>query len=104
MSFWTDLEASIAAEAKVLEADIVKAATFLKPLVEAAAADIGKAALQAVLQQAPAVLTGQEKLSAAVSSVKATLASAGKTAATSVIEAGVQEAYDQAALLAHPAS
>lgn len=103
MSFWTDVESAIAAQAKILLADIVAIGKFLKPLIIAGAAEIGQAALQAVIAQAPLVLSGSEKLSAAVASVKATLAASGKTAATSVIEAAVQEAHDQAALLAHPA-
>lgn len=102
MSFWTDLEAAIAAELQKIKASVIAAAKDLKPVVVAGAEEVGTAAVQAVMAQAPALLSGQEKLSAAIASVKTTIAATGKSAATSVIEASVQEAYDQAAILAHP--
>jgi len=104
MSFFTDLEASIAAEAKVLEADIVKVAQYFKPLVLATSTELGTLALNAVLAQAPAVISGQEKLSAAVTSVSSTLTSAGKTAGLGLIETAVQAAHDYVASLPKPAT
>ena len=97
VSFFSDLEASIVAEAKVVEADLVKVEHFFIPLIEAAAAEIGKAALNAVLAAAPLVLTGQQKLSAAVASVQATLLASGKTAALGLIATAVQAAHDYVA-------
>lgn len=98
MSFFTDIESAIVAEAKVLEADVVKALPFIEAVGKATAQELGTAALQAVLAQAPLVISGSEKLSAAVSSVGQTLAADGKAAALSDTEIAVQAAYNQLGL------
>jgi hypothetical protein len=94
MNFFASLSASISAGIKALGAEIQKFAAFLKPLVVATAEEIGQAALQEVLVQAPLVISGQEKMNAAVASVKTTLATSGKAASLTLIQAAVQEAHD----------
>lgn len=94
MSFWTNLETAIEADVKAAEAEIVKIATAIKPLLIASAEELGNIALQAVLTQATSVVSGQEKLNAAVSTVVTTLATAGKAVAVSTAEAAVQVAYN----------
>lgn len=94
MSFWTDLETALATTAKSVVAELSTIATNIKPLIEAGAEEIATVALNAVAQQAPLVLTGQEKLSNATSAVITTLATQGKSVAASVAEASVQSAYN----------
>lgn len=94
MSFWTDVEAAISAEIKVLEADVTKALPFIKTLAVATATELGQAALQAVVAQAPLVISGAEKLSGAISAVGQNLAATGKAAALSDTEIAVQAAYN----------
>jgi hypothetical protein len=98
MNFFASLSASISAGIKALGAELQKFASFLKPLVIATAEEVGQAALQEVLVQAPLVISGQEKMNAAVANVKTTLASTGKAASLTLIQAAVQEAHDQLAL------
>jgi hypothetical protein len=94
-SFFSSLGASISAGIKALGAEIQKFAAFMKPLLVASAEEIGTAALAQVLVQAPLVISGQEKMTAAVANVKTTLAASGKTAGLSLIQAAVQDAHDQ---------
>lgn len=94
MSFWTDLEAAIKAEEKVLEADIQKILPQIKTVVEADAVTVGKAALAAVIAQAPAVISGSEKLSAATSAVVTSVTASGKSILASTAETAVQTAYN----------
>lgn len=94
MSFWSDVGAAIAAEAKVLEADVVKALPFIKQVALATATELGQVALQSVLTAAPLLISGKEKLSTAVAATGQALANAGKAAALSDIEASVQASYN----------
>ena len=59
-------------------------------------------ALLSVAAQATSVLTGQEKLNAAVSNVVSTLASQGKAVLASTAETAVQTAYTMASTLVTP--
>lgn len=104
MSFFSDVGSEIAVAVKALGADVVKFANYLKPLIVADAKSLALAALQAVITQAPLVISGAEKMTAAVASVKTTLASDGKTAELGLISAAVQDAHDQLALAANPTS
>ena len=112
MSFWTDLETTVETEANKVWGDIVAIEKELAPLAIATAEDIGKAALQAVLGQAPALLSGKEKMAAAVAFVINLLATQGKAAVATLIEAAIQAAYNmistiipaqKSALVAHAA-
>ena len=94
MSFWTDLESAISAEAKALEAKLAQAYQYFKPLVQATAQELGSLALNAVLTEAPAVISGQEKLGNAINNVKSQLLAQGKTAGLGLIETAVQAAHD----------
>lgn len=94
MSFWSDLGASITAEVKVLESQAIALVQHFKPMIEADAASLGKAAVAAVLAQAPLLISGQEKLSGAISSVSSTLAAQSKTAGLALIESAVQASYN----------
>lgn len=102
LSFWTDVGNEIAVAVKALGADVVKFATYLKPLVIADAKTLAITALSAVIAQAPLLITGQEKMTNAVASVKTTLAAAGQTAELSLIQAVVQDTHDQLSAAAHP--
>jgi len=102
-SFWSDVEAAIAAEATKLKAEVEAALPFIKTLVVATAQELGSAALQAVVAQAPLLISGQEKLSGAISSVGKTLAADGKAAALTDTQIAVQAAYNQLGLGKAPA-
>lgn len=102
MSFWTDLEASIETAAKAAEAKVAAVYQYFKPLIVATAEELGTLALNEVLAQAPQVIAGTEKLSAAVSNISSTLASAGKTASLSLIQTAVQAAHDYVATIPKP--
>lgn len=102
MSFFSDISLAISAGIKALGADLSKFATAIKPVVVADAEAVGAAALAAVVQQAPLVLSGKEKLNAAITSVQGTLTAAGKTASLTVISAAVQEAHDLLSQAVHP--
>lgn len=103
-SFMSQLEAELAAGAKALETDIAGAAQFFGPVVTASAADLAQAALTAVLQQAPALISGQQKFSAATSAVVTSLGTAGKAVALADAQVAVQAAYNAISSIAHPAA
>lgn len=97
MSFWTDFDTALESALVKAETAVKAAYQYFKPMVEAGAAEVATAALNAVLAQAPLVITGGEKLSAATASVVSTLATTGKAVATSVAEAAVQAAVNKLA-------
>ena len=105
-SFWSQFTAFLNAAVAAAKTEIEAIAAKVKPLVEAGAEEIAHAALQSVLTQAPLVLSGTEKLSAATANVITTLASTGKSVAAGVAEAAVQSAYSTvaASLAPKPAS
>lgn len=103
MSFWTTMESAISAALKAAEAEVAAIATKIKPLIEASAEEVGQVALQSVLSQATSVLSGQEKLSAATSSVVSTLATQGKAVLASTAETAVQTAFNMIAASLTPA-
>ena len=94
MSFWTDFETQIAKDAKAIEAELLTIAQNIKPLIIAGFEELATLALNAVATEAPKVLSGQEKLSNAVSTVVTSLGASGKSVAVSVAEAAVQSAYN----------
>ena len=96
MSFWVNLESAITTGLKAVEAELIALAGKLAPLVEASAEEIAQIALQSVLTQATATISGKEKLSAAVSNVVSTLASQGKSVLASTAETAVQTAFNMA--------
>ena len=98
MTFWSDVEAAISAEAKVLEADVAKAMPFIKTVAVASAQQLGSAALQAVVAQAPLLISGQEKMSGALASVGSTLAAKGVAVGTADAQIAIQAAYNQLGL------
>lgn len=94
MSFWTDFQTELTAAVAAAKAEITAVEQYFVPKVEAAASEIASVALTAVLTQAPLVLSGAEKLSAATSSVISTIASNGKTVAIGIAETAVQAAVN----------
>lgn len=94
MTSWAQLEAFLKAEAAKVGPAINAIAKFFKPMVEAGLEEIATAALNAVMAQAPAVISGQQKFSNAVSDVVTTLGQTGKTVATSIAQVAVQQAYN----------
>jgi hypothetical protein len=102
MTSWAQFEAFLKAEAAKAAAAINAAARFFKPMVVAGAEELAKAALASVLEQAPKVISGEEKLNAATSSVLTGLASQGKSIGLSIATAAVQAAYNQVSVQLHP--
>lgn len=94
MSFWTDFTTALSGYVAKAETEIKAVEQYLEPLEVAGADEVASAALTAVLQQAPQVLSGTEKLSAATASVVSTLATAGKSVAVNIAETAVQAAYN----------
>lgn len=105
-SFWSQFTAFLNSAVAAAKTEIETIAAKVKPLVEAEAEEVAQAALQSVLTQAPLVISGAEKLSAATASVITTLASTGKSVPAGVAEAAVQSAYSTvaASLIPPPAS
>lgn len=102
MSFWSDLEVELAVGVKSLEAELSKVVTYFKPIVLASAQDLAQVAIQAVLAEAPKVISGTEKLSSATSTVLTTLGAAGKTVGITDAMAAVQAAYNAVSAAVHP--
>ena len=94
MSFWTDLENAFKSEVTKLGPVLTNVGHFFKPLIIASAEEVAQIALQAVLTQAPLVISGQEKFNAATANVVSTLGQAGKTQGIALITAAVQGAYN----------
>jgi hypothetical protein len=101
-SFWSSFSTFLAGEVTKAETEIKSMITYFTPLVEAGAQEVAQTALAAVLQQAPLVLAGTEKLANATSSVISTLASSGKSVAINIAEGAVQAAYNSVAATAAP--
>lgn len=95
MSFWTDFETELNKAVALAKVEITAAAQYFKPRLEAGADIVATAALQAVLTQAPLLITGAEKLSAATSSVVSAVSASGKTVAVTIAETAVQAAVDK---------
>lgn len=97
MSFFTDLLTEIETEAKALEAKIAPVAQAFEQQIigdiEIAAKDLAQIAVNAVLAQASATLSGSEKFGQAVTNVIQTIEAAGKGVAISTAQTAVQQAY-----------
>ena len=103
MSFVTT--SGLAAFESNLQSWIAKEAARIKPLAasfahtvardgEAAFANLAAIAGNAVLAQAPALLTGQEKFGAAVTDVIQTVEAGGQTVALQAAQLATQQAFD----------
>lgn len=97
MSFWTDFDAFLSKAVTAAKTEVEAVAQYFTPMVEAGAEEVATTALQAVLAQAPLVIAGTEKLSAATASVVSTLASAGKSVAVNIAQTAVQAAVNKLA-------
>lgn len=95
MSFWTDFESFVKTAIKNIESELVTIATKIKPLLIAGAEELATAALNAVVSEAPKVVSGAEKFDSAVSTVVTGLAGRGKSVAATVAAAAVQTAYNE---------
>jgi hypothetical protein len=93
MSFLSTLGnalSSLFASAKI---DLEAIAKYFKPMVIAGAEEIAQAALQAVLNKAPLVISGQQKFDAAVSEVVSGLGAQGKQVGIDIAMTAVQDSY-----------
>lgn len=95
MSFWTDFESFVKIAIHAVETELASIATKIKPLLIAGAEELATAALNAVMAEAPKVISGSEKLDSAVSSVITGLAGRGKSVGAAVAQAAVQTAYNE---------
>lgn len=95
MSFWTDFDAALNKAVALAKAELVAVAHYFAPKLEAGAEEVATVALQAVLAQAPALISGSEKLSAATSAVVSAIAASGKTVAVNIAETAVQAAVNK---------
>lgn len=98
--FLQNLETQIETAAKALWSKIVAVADAIEPIVETAVEDtiedLGTIAMNAVITQAPLVISGTEKFGAAVTSVVQTVEAAGKTIPEQNAQVAVQAAYVKA--------
>lgn len=101
MSFWNDFDLFLKNALKAVGDGIKNFATLIKPVVQAGAEEIATAALNAVMAEAPKVISGSEKFDSAVSNVVTGLSSRGKAVAVSVAAAAVQTAYNELSALLH---
>lgn len=104
MSFWSDFSAALSTALTEAKTEVESAVKYFTPMVEAGAAEVATAALNAALQQAPLLITGQEKLSNATATVVSTLATTGKAVAVNIAESAVQSAVNALASAAPPKS
>jgi hypothetical protein len=102
MTSWKQLEAFLKAEAAKIGPAINAIAKAFKPMIEAGLEEIATAALNSVMVQAPKVLAGEEKFSAAVSDVITSLGTSGKSVGTAIAMTAVQQAYNVISALANP--
>jgi hypothetical protein len=94
MTSLAQLEAFLKSEAAKIGPAVNAIAKFFKPMVEAGLEEVATAALNAVMVQAPQVISGQTKFANAVSDVVTTLGTTGKTVATNIAQVAVQQAYN----------
>lgn len=95
MSFWSDFSTALEKAITAAGAQVKAAEQYFGPKILAGAEEVATIALNAALAQAPAVLSGSEKLSAATSSVVSTLAASGKSVAVNIAETAVQAAVNR---------
>lgn len=95
MSFWTDFDTELNKAVAVAKTEIAAALQWFKPRVEAGAEEIATVALQAVLAQAPLLISGQVKLSNATSAIVSAVTVSGKTIAVNIAETAVQAAVNK---------
>ena len=94
MSFWSDFSAFLDKEYQQAKTAVEGIWQFIKPMAVAGANEVAAAALQAVIQEAPKVISGEEKLASATSTVVAALAAKGKSVGINIAESAVQAAYN----------
>ena len=102
MTSLAQLEAWLKSEAAKIGPAINAAAAFFKPMVIAAAEEVATAALNAVMAQAPKVISGEEKFNAAVSDVVTSLGTVGKSVGSALASTAVQSAYNVISAILHP--
>jgi hypothetical protein len=108
MSFLTDMEARLVADAKAVEEKIVEVATELGTAVvqdlEAFVSQFSGIAINAVIAEAPKLISGQEKFGAAVTSVFQQAEAAGLNVAVQDAQMLVQSAFRQVQAVASTAA
>jgi len=104
MSFLNSIKAKVSAVFNDFVASVRALADSFLPkagkLAEAAIEDVFSIAVQAVLSQAPKVISGQEKFENAVNTVIKSVVAQGKTIAVNTAGAAVQLAYLEAVRIA----
>lgn len=97
MSFFSDIRAKLSLVVDSVRDKVVAFAQYFLPkaeaLVEVALEDLLTLATNAVLAEAPKVISGQEKFASAVNTVVSQLKVAGQSAANNTVNAAVQLAY-----------
>ena len=102
MTSWAQLEAFLKSEAAKLGPAINAIAANFKPMLIASLEEIATAALNAVMAQAPKVLSGEEKLSAAISDIITGLGAQGKKVGSDLAAAAAQAAYNTISSILNP--
>lgn len=101
MSFWTDFDKFLKDAINAISNELGHFADLIKPLLIAGAEEIATSALNAVMAEAPKVISGSEKFDSAVNNVVTGLASRGKAVGVAVAAAAVQTAYNELSALLH---
>ena len=99
MSFWNDFETFLKNAINAVGNTLGSIAVHIKPILVAGAEEVATAALNAVMAEAPKVISGSEKFDSAVSNVVTGLASRGKSVGIAVASAAVQTAYNELSAL-----
>ena len=102
MTSLAQLEAWLKSDPAMICPSINSAAAFFKPMVIASLEEVGTLALNAVMAEAPKVLSGAEKLSNATATVITSLGASGKSVGTALAQTAVQSAYNVISNLIHP--
>lgn len=102
MTSWAQLEAFLKSEAAKIGPAINAIAKSIKPMVEASLEEVATVALNAVMAEAPKVISGAEKFSSAVSTVISSVGANGKTVGLSLAQVSVQSAYNTLSAIIHP--
>jgi hypothetical protein len=94
-SLETSIETAVSGWIATAKADAIAIFKKEEPIIEASAEELASFALQAVVTQGSAALTGSEKLSAAVQNVVSSVAASGKTVAITDATTAVQAVFDK---------
>lgn len=99
MSFWNEVEHFLRKALDEVGDALLVLANKIKPLVIAGAEEIATSALNAVMAEAPKVVSGAVKFDSAVNTVITGLAARGKSVGAAVASAAVQTAYNELSAL-----